>query len=124
MLVEKSGYAVFHVRDPETGKEEDVWPSDYLTPNQEKMMSTQADMILQFAHHVGAEYRKKGIKNPEVRAEVYVNLNGSGSRLFIDPEVDLMQEKESFRHKTWILPRDQEKGYLQDLANKQRLSAK
>ncbi len=50
MLMEKGGYAIFHVRDPESGREGEVDNAAYLSPNQEKMMSTQPDMILQFAH--------------------------------------------------------------------------
>ena len=77
---------------------------DFLTPNQEKMMSTQPDMILQFAHHLEQHYQQKGIPNPKVTAEVYVTLNGKQSRLFIDPTVDLTQIKDSFAPKNWILP--------------------
>ena len=111
MLMEKAGYAIFRVRDPETGHEAEIYNLDYLSPNQEKMMSTQPDMILQFAHFIDHSYRKKGIKDPEVRAEVYVTLNGSGSRLFIDPERDLSLERETFGHKDWILPFERNDNY-------------
>ena len=103
MLMEKAGYTIFHVKDPATGREGEVINSDFLTPNQEKMMATQPDMILQFAHFIKEEYQKKGIKNPEVRAEAYVTLNGSGTRLFLDPEVNLANKKDSFQHKDWVL---------------------
>jgi hypothetical protein len=33
-----------------------------------------------------------------------VALNGRLSQLFIDESVNLYQEKESFKHKHWILP--------------------
>ena len=49
MLVDKSGTAFFTVVD-ESGKSWEVYPSDYLTPQQEKQMAYQPDMILQFAH--------------------------------------------------------------------------
>jgi hypothetical protein len=45
-----------------------------------------------------------GFTNPQVRAESYVALNGRLSQKYINPDVDLAQEKESFKHKTWILP--------------------
>ncbi len=109
MLMEKAGYVIFHIEDPETGRKGEAYAHDYLTPNQEKMMSTQPDMILQFAHFLKREYQQKGIKNPIVRAEAYVTLNGSGSRLFIDPTVNLANEKESFKHKSWILPYEENK---------------
>ncbi|HLT79707.1 MAG TPA: HTTM domain-containing protein [Cyclobacteriaceae bacterium] len=103
MLMEKAGYVVFHVEDPTTGKRWDVVPGDYLTPAQEKMMSTQPDMILQFAHFLAEKYRAQGMVDPVVRAEAYVTLNGRGSQPFIDDRVDLTKERNSFRHKEWIV---------------------
>lgn len=103
MLMEKAGYTIFHITDPATGRSWEAYAHDYLTPMQEKQMSTQPDMILQYAQFLEQEYMKQGIADPEVRAEAYVTLNGKGSRLFIDPEVDLTKEKDGFHHKNWIL---------------------
>lgn len=103
MLMEKAGYAIFKITDPETSKSWEVNNYDFLTPNQEKMMSTQSDMILQFAHHLEKHYQEKGIKNPEITAEIYVSLNGSLSQLYIDPNLDLTKVKDSFAAKNWIL---------------------
>jgi hypothetical protein len=107
MLMDKAGTAFFYVIDPKTDGTDEVSPSDYLTKQQEKMMSTQPDMILQFAHYLEKIYKKKGIKNPEIRVESYVTLNGKGSRLFIDPDMNLASLKESFKHKDWILPMEE-----------------
>lgn len=104
MLMEKTGTAFFYVRDPRTGQEVEIYNRDYLTVNQEKMVATQPDMILQFAHMLQQDFATQGIPDAQVRAEVYVSMNGRGSRLFIDPTVNLAAEKESFRPKTWILP--------------------
>lgn len=104
MLMEKAGYAIFHVRDPETGKSTEINNLDYLLPNQERMMATQPDLILQFAHYLEDAYIQKGIADPEVYAEVYATLNGSGSRPFTNPKIDLTQRKEGFAPKDWILP--------------------
>lgn len=104
MLMEKVGSAFFTITEPHTGREWEPTNASYLTPLQEKMMATQPDMILQYAHYLGEEFKKQGVKDPEVRAKVYVSLNGRRSKLFIDPEVDLYQEKESFRAKSWVLP--------------------
>ncbi len=107
MLMEKAGYATFHVRDPQTGRSTEVQNQDYLQPNQERMMSTQPDLILQFAHFLDAEYQRKGIQNPEVYADVFATLNGSGSRPFIDPKVDLSMVEDGFGTKQFILPFEQ-----------------
>ena len=104
MLMEKGGTVFFHVKNPQTGKRTEIINSQYLTGFQESQMSTQPDMILQFAHILAADYQKKGIKNPIVTAESYVTLNGSGSRLYIDSTANLANEQDSFGHKKWIIP--------------------
>ncbi|MBB6613024.1 HTTM domain-containing protein [Pontibacter sp. Tf4] len=107
MLMEKAGTAFFYVKDPRTGKESEINNRDYLTANQEKMVATQPDMLLQFAHIIHDDYKRKGMPAPEVRAEVYVTLNGRGSRMFIDPTINLAAEEDSFLPKPWILPFDE-----------------
>jgi hypothetical protein len=104
MLMEKNGYAMFKVTDPDTGREWDIHNPHYLTPQQEKMMSTQPDLILQFAHILDREFRSIGVADPVVTANVLVSLNGRRSRPFIDPTVDLSRIKDCWRHKDWILP--------------------
>ena len=103
MLIEKAGTAFFYVTDPKTGNRGEVNNCDFLTPNQEKMMATQPDLILQYAHIIKEEVEYRGLKNPIINAEVYVTLNGSRSKLFIDPEVDLTTLKDNFKPKEWVL---------------------
>lgn len=105
MLMEKGGTAFFYVRDPATGRHFQVNNREFLTAYQERMMETQPDMILQYAHLLAARYKARGINQPEVRVESYVALNGSGSRLYIDSTVNLAGEKEHlWGHQKWILP--------------------
>jgi hypothetical protein len=104
MLIEKAGYATFFVSDPVSGATTEVAPSDYLTVNQIKQMSTQPDLVLQFAHFLDAHFQQKGIRDPIVKAEVYVRLQNQGSKLLIDPEQDLSMLEDSFAPKNWILP--------------------
>jgi hypothetical protein len=104
MLMEKGGTTYFYIRDSKTQRQWEVINSEFLTPFQEHMMETQPDMILQFAHYLHDVYLKKGINDPIVTVESYVTLNGSGSRLYIDPKVNLAKEKETFLPKKWILP--------------------
>lgn len=104
MLMEKGGKAFFYVTDKDNNRQGEAMMNDYLTPNQEKMMATQPDMILQYAHFLKQKYQEQGIMNPEIRVESYVTLNGSGSLLFIDKNIDLTTQNESFRHKWWVLP--------------------
>lgn len=104
MLMEKAGYAQFKIKDTETGEQFLVDNNDFLTTFQEKQMSTQPDFILQYAHYLSEHFALQGHKNLAVYVESYVALNGRLSQPYINPNVDLMQKKESFRRKDWILP--------------------
>lgn len=108
MLMEKAGYAQFKVLDAATGKRFYVDNSDFLTPFQEKQMSFQPDFILEYAHFLADHFGKDGHKNIAIYVESYVALNGRKSRPYIDPEVNLLNFADSFEHKTFILPFDDE----------------
>lgn len=101
MLMEKAGFTTFRIEDDQ-GKTEWVDNTDYLSPQQVKMMSTQPDMILQFAHFLKKTYADKGFNNPKVFCESKVSLNGRRSQEFIDPTIDLGSIKQDFKHKYWI----------------------
>lgn len=104
MLMEKTGYTNFVVRDAASGREIHVRNRDFLTPFQESQMASQPDFIVQYAHILHDFYKQQGISKPQVFAQSYVALNGRLSRAFIDPHIDLSKQNDSFRHKTWILP--------------------
>lgn len=104
MLIEKAGAAIYYVEDPATNGSIEVDPGQYLTPYQEKQLSTQPDMLLQFAHFLESEFQQRGIADPQVRVRSYVTLNGSGSQPFIDPSVDLTEYEDGLGPKPWILP--------------------
>jgi hypothetical protein len=104
MLIEKSGYTTFKIVDGKTKKYFYVENSDFLTPFQEKQMSSQPDFILEYAHYLGDHFASQGHQNIEVYAESFVALNGRLSAQFIDSSVNLYNEKESFKHKPWIVP--------------------
>lgn len=107
MLIEKMGYAQFKIVD-DSGNSFHINNSDFLTSFQEKEMSTQPDFILQYAHYLGNHFTAQGYKNVQVYVESYVALNGRNSQPFIDRTIDLYSIKESFQHKDWILPLEDE----------------
>ena len=107
MLIEKIGYTNFKIKDPKKGTSFIVDSSRHLTSFQLKQMSFQPDFILEFAHYLGDIYSSDETK-VEVYAESYVALNGRASKRFIDPEINLYKEKESFKNKDWILPLNDE----------------
>ena len=111
MLMEKSGYAQFKIVNGETGRWFYVDNTDFLTPFQEKQMAFQPDFILEYAHFLKEHFEADGHKQVQVYVDCQVALNGRLSTTYIDPQVDLSQEKESFKHKNWITPfKDEIKG--------------
>lgn len=111
MLMEKAGYTQFTVTGA-NGKKQVVNNNLFLTRLQEKMMSTQPDMILQYAHMLRDYYAARGFQSPQVHVDSYVALNGRMGKPLINPEVDLARQTESLRHKSWITPfNDEIKGF-------------
>jgi len=104
MLMEKAGYATFFVKDGDNGKEGIVINAEFLNEHQEKQMAMQPDMILEFAHFLGKHYKEKDMSDPRVSVEAYVTLNGSRSKLLVNPEVNLLAYQESMKPKTWLMP--------------------
>jgi len=104
MLMEKAGTATFYVKDGKNGKEGEVFNADFLNDHQEKQMAMQPDMILQYAHFLRDHFKAAGMQDPQVRADVFVTLNGQPSRLLLDNKLNLAEIKDGWRHKTWILP--------------------
>lgn len=104
MLMEKAGYANFKVVNPENGQRFYVDNDQFLTEFQEKQMSFQPDFILEYAHYLEDHYQHQGIKDPEIYVESYVALNGRRSQPYVNPEVDLTKIKPSLKHRTWLLP--------------------
>ena len=112
MLMEKAGYTEFTVVDTKTKKYIRVNNTLFLTTLQEKQMAFQPDFILEYAHFLHDYYQKQGVNEPEVYVESYVALNGRLSQKYINPKINLAKENETFQHKTWILPfNDEIKGF-------------
>ena len=109
--MEKAGYAQFRIVDVESGKRFYVDNSDFLTPFQEKQMSFQPDFIVEYAHFLADHFEKDGHQNLEVFVDSYIALNGRKSTPFIDPNENLLRYKNTFEHKPYILPfQDEIKG--------------
>ncbi len=115
MLIEKAGYAQFYIHEPKMNRKMLIETRNYLTPQQEKMMSTQPDMILQFAHYLSSEFKDSTIletngeiiklgNKPKITSEVKVSLFNKGSKDFINQNTNLSLENRGFMNKKWILP--------------------
>jgi vitamin K-dependent gamma-carboxylase len=98
MLIEKTGWVEFHLKDPDSGRQW-VDQATELTAFQQRMMSTQPDMILQYAHHL-LEKHADTYPGLEVYADSYAALNGRPSQRLIDPHINLRH----YGHNVWPKP--------------------
>jgi hypothetical protein len=105
MLMEKAGWATYYIQN-ERGEEREFPVVDFLTPNQEKMMATQPDLILATARHIQEIWNDAKGEYVRVRAEVWATLNGRRSQLMIDPFVDLTTLENDWGQRTYVLPLD------------------
>lgn len=107
MLMEKAGTATFYVRGKNQKTAGIVDNSEFLNEHQEKQMAMQPDLILQYAHFLKSHYEKQGLVDPDISAVVYVTLNARPSRLLIDPDLNLAELSDGWKHKNWIIPYEQ-----------------
>ena len=105
MLMEKQGYTIFRILDRETNKSWTAQNSMFLTPFQEKQMSFQPDMILEYVRFLEEYYcSTEGFENLEIYADSFVSLNGRPRVRFVDPTIDLtIQTDKDYRIK-WLMP--------------------
>jgi hypothetical protein len=68
------------------------------------MMSSQPDMILEFAHMVADDYARRGVPGVEVYVDAQVSLNGRRPHGLVDPTVDLAKRYDGLGAKPWLLP--------------------
>jgi vitamin K-dependent gamma-carboxylase len=104
MLMEKTGSVEYQLREGPKGKIRRVQPKNYLTPFQLKMMSTQPDMILQFAHFLCQQELQKNKLKIAVYAEAFAALNGRPSQYLINPKIDLCLVPVNSNENAYIVP--------------------
>jgi hypothetical protein len=104
MVRAKGGSTTFIVSKPGSDKVWHVNPNVYLSSLQESEMSGQPDLILQLAHHIEADFERRGLGPVEVRAQSWVAFNGRRGASMIDPSLDLTQFQLSLHQAPWILP--------------------
>lgn len=113
MLMQKTGVATFYVVDKQTQRSLEVNNRYFITQRQEAQMATQPDMILQFAHHLYTIYKdtvlrfgnqRFHLKDPAIKAAVFVSLNGRPNQPFVLPKEDLAELPYNLKHRTWLEP--------------------
>ena len=95
------GYAI---KDKVTGQVVDGNVNQFINREQSDRFGRDPEMILHFAHFLGAEYRQTTGHDAEVYALVLASLNGRKPELFIDPNVNLLEHARGFQARPWIMP--------------------
>jgi len=101
--LEKFGQAQFYIQDRITGQKVEVQNEQHLTAFQEKQMAIQSDFILQYAQYLHIYFKENtSMKDPSVRAEVFVAVNSRPSKRYIRSDIDLEDQTDSWKPKDWI----------------------
>lgn len=107
MLRSKTGYGTFKLVNKLDGTTVQIQPRDSLNSKQARKLFTHPDMILQYAHHLGDNYRAAGW-DPAVYVNIQAKLNHGKYHRYIDPNVDLMEiEWTWLRAKNWVLSEEE-----------------
>lgn len=103
-LRDKNARMNIYAHDPRSNQTWKVDISRYVNRLQSDEAAGRPDMILQLCHQVAASFRRDGHPDIQIRAHVWVSLNGRPEQRLIDPDVDLAAERRTLRHVQWILP--------------------
>jgi vitamin K-dependent gamma-carboxylase len=103
MLERHVTQTLFYVSDPNTGREFQVRPREYLDAQQTTHMSWRPDMVRQFACFLADRTPRLGREPLRVQVRMYVSVNGRKPRIFLDPIVNLAAEPRSWGRPRWLL---------------------
>lgn len=106
MLMEKSGELMLSVKDLCDGSVRYVHNADYLTRHQEKQISFQPDLIIEYARYLNWLFHDDHPCGIEIYANAMVTLNGRPSRPLIYRDVDLLSVTRSTPYNQWVTPAD------------------
>ena len=89
-----------------------IRPHQYdLSRGQTHKLVRSADLILQYAHHIGDRYEAEGKTNIKVYADAFLFLNGRSMQRYIHPNVDLLQQKKQLiKPYRWVMPLEEKAG--------------
>lgn len=109
MLRSRQGQIQFKVVNQDNGGAYMVRLKDHLTKKQQRKIAAYPDFIWQFSQYLKQEHKTKGENISVYALNSKVSINGKPYKPFIDPKVDLADEKwDHFGHHEWILPSKQE----------------
>ena len=83
--------------------QKEIEQDDYLTPFQKQQMRSQPDMLLQFARHIGDEFKAENGYAPEVFVKSRLSLNARRSQVFTNDTLDVYATPNPMKE-NWIIP--------------------
>ncbi|WP_282055491.1 HTTM domain-containing protein [Maribacter luteus] len=105
MLRSRSGKIQFKVVNHTSGSAHIIKLKDYLSKKQMRKIAAYPDFIWQFSQHLRQEHQAKGDSISVYALNSKVSINGKPLKAFIDPKVDLANEKwDHLKHHEWIFP--------------------
>ncbi|MCC6508901.1 MAG: HTTM domain-containing protein, partial [Pirellulaceae bacterium] len=104
MLRGKSVVLGFVIKDKVNGRVLDGKINRFLGPDQSEKFGRDPEMILQFAHFLGAEYQATTGRPAAVHVLALASLNGRKPELLVDPNVDLTKEPRGWYARSWVMP--------------------
>lgn len=103
MLMEKNGSTSIIIKDPVKNIQKEIDQNEYLTAFQQQQMRSQPDMILQFAKHIGDEFKDENGYAPEIYVKSRLSLNGRRSQPFTNDTINIYSV-ENPENSNWIIP--------------------
>jgi hypothetical protein len=106
-LRDKKGSFSARVRDPATGREWQVLPTEHLKEWQIAEAAGRPDMLIQYAHFLRDQFRRKqAVQEAEVYLYSRARLNDHPEQELIDPNINLArEERRLWPHSRWIVQR-------------------
>ncbi|MGB5498949.1 MAG: HTTM domain-containing protein [Maribacter sp.] len=107
MLRSRTGKIQFKVVNTTTGASQIINLKEHLTKKQMGKIAAYPDFIWQFTQFLKQDYATNGDNISVYAMKSKVSINGKPYKAFINPKVDLANEKwEHFGHHEWIFPSD------------------
>ena len=102
MVMQKSGNLEYQIKLVKSERTYSLDPREYLAAHQVVMLSTQPDLILQFAHTLSKELTTKIQGDFKIYAEAWVSLNKRRAQRLIKKNVNLLDIDEGFKPYNWV----------------------
>lgn len=103
MLRRKEVFIRFYATDTAAGTTVEVPIDVLMNPRQIMEVAVSPDQIVAVAPFLAESARRVGLRDVSIRAVVLASLNGRKPQLLIDPNLNLLTVRRTWRHQPWIV---------------------